>query len=94
MADHDESPLTCEACAAAGRYLLAAVIGAVLGLALALTGCTQAFVEVRHDRPSRLERAPDTTLSIGARWYFWVAYGQGLADKVSAAARESAREGK
>lgn len=53
-----------------------------LAFAAALTGCTQAFVEVRHDRPSDLYKRPDTVLSVGARWYFWDAYGDWLAKKV------------
>jgi len=56
-----------------------------LGLIAAFSGCTQAFVEVRHDRASRLDKPPDTVLSVGARWYFWDAYGDWLANKVKEA---------
>ena len=64
----------------------------VLGFALLLgnLGCTQAFVEVRHDRPDRFYAKPHNTLSVGARWFFWDAYGEWLADKMEAKARELA----
>jgi hypothetical protein len=49
-----------------------------------MVGCTQAYVEVRHDRAAR-NAPPDTILSIGARWYFWDAYADHIADKVERA---------
>lgn len=52
---------------------------ALLALLLC-SGCTQAFVEVRHERGQY--GAPENSLAIGARWYFWDAYGDWLADKV------------
>ena len=62
---------------------------AALALALGNAGCTQAFVEVRHDRPSNtLNAVPSNTLSIGARWFFWDAYADSIADKVAAKMQE------
>lgn len=80
--EHRGRPWKCPTCR---TTVQAVVLGAAVAATVALTGCTQAFVEVRQDRHSQLTSKPDAVLSIGARWYFWDAYGQWLADKLKEA---------